>query len=228
MKTLRKRLLVAATVAGIGLTTAAFAGPWGGHGPMMGGGPDCQMGGGPRGGGFGQRHAMMQQYHAERMELLAARLKLKPEQESAWKAFLGAQDERRAAMFKNRQEMRNRATTALAQFEQRVQRMEQRLAGMKAVTKAAGDLYAVLDPDQKQVMDKFFTERPGRGQGRGPGRGQGRGQGPAAMSGQPGAMPGQPGAMPGQPGAMPGQPAAMPDQPMDAPDEQAVDSDDDE
>ncbi len=216
MKTLRKRLLVAATVVGIGLTTAAFAGPWGGHGPMMGGGPDCQMGGGPRGGGFGQRHAMMQQYHAERMELLAARLKLKPEQESAWKAFLGAQDERRAAMFKNRQEMRNRATTALAQFEQRVQRMEQRLASMKAMTKAAGDLYAVLDPDQKQVMDKFFTERP-----MWRGRGQGRGQGPAAMSGQPGAMPGQPAAMPGQPGA-------MPDQPMDAPDEQAVDSDDDE
>lgn len=99
--------------------------------------------------------------------------------------------------------------TALAQFEVRVQIMEQRLAGMKAVTKAAGDLYGVLDPDQKQVMDKFFTERP-----MWRGRGQGRGQGPAAMSGQP--------------GAMPGQPAAMPDQPMDAPDEQAVDSDDDE
>ena len=181
MKTLRKRLLVAATVVGIGLTTAAFAGPWGGHGPMMGGGPDCQMGGGPRGGGPGQRHAMMQQYHAERMELLAARLKLKPEQESAWKAFLGAQDARHAAMFKTRQEMRTQdRETALAQFEVRVQIMEQRLAGMKAVTKAAGDLYGVLDPDQKQVMDKFFTERP-----MWRGRGQGRGQGPAAMSGQP-------------------------------------------
>ena len=181
MKTLRKRLLVAATVVGIGLTTAAFAGPWGGHGPMMGGGPDCQMGGGPRGGGPGQRHAMMQQYHAERMELLAARLKLKPEQESAWKAFLGAQDARHAAMFKTRQEMRMKdRETALAQFEVRVQIMEQRLAGMKAVTKAAGDLYGVLDPDQKQVMDKFFTERP-----MWRGRGQGRGQGPAAMSGQP-------------------------------------------
>ena len=181
MKTLRKRLLIAATVAGIGLTTAAFAGPWGGHGSMMGGGPDCQMGGGPRGGGFGQRHAMMQQYHAERMELLAARLKLKPEQESAWKAFLGAQDARHAAMFKTRQEMRMQdRETALAQFEVRVQIMEQRLAGMKAVTKAAGDLYAVLDPDQKQVMDKFFTERP-----MWRGRGQGRGQGPAAMPGQP-------------------------------------------
>jgi len=179
MKSLRKRLLVATTVAGIGLATIAFAGPGGGHGPMMGGGPDCQMGGGPRGGGFGQRHAMMQQYHAERMELLAARLKLKPEQESAWKAFLGAQDARHAAMFKTRQEMRMQdRETALAQFEVRVQIMEQRLAGMKAVTKAAGDLYGVLDPDQKQVMDKFFTERPMW-------RGRGRGQGPAAMSGQP-------------------------------------------
>lgn len=204
MKSLRKRLLIAATVAGIGLTTAAFAGPWGGHGPMMGGGPgDCQMSGGPRGGGFGQRYAMMQQYHAERMELLAARLKLKPEQESAWKAFLGAQDARHAAMFKTRQEMRMQdRETALAQFEVRVQIMEQRLAGMKAVTKAAGDLYGVLDPDQKQVMDKFFTERP-----MWRGRGQGRGQGPAAMSGQPAAMPGQP---------------------ADAPAGQADDSDDDE
>lgn len=203
MKTLRKRLLIAATVAGIGLTTIAFAGPGGGHGPMMGGGPDCQMGGGPRGGGFGQRHAMMQQYHAERMELLAARLKLKPEQESAWKAFLGAQDARHAAMFKTRQEMRMQdRETALAQFEVRVQIMEQRLAGMKAVTKAAGDLYGVLDPDQKQVMDKFFTERP-----MWRGRGQGRGQGPAAMSGQSAAMPGQP---------------------ADAPAGQADDSDDDE
>ena len=203
MKTLRKRLLIVATVAGLGLTTAAFAGPWGGHGPMMGGGSgDCQMGGGPRGGGPGQRYAMMQQYHAERMELLAARLKLKPEQEGAWKAFLGAQDARRAALIKNRQEMRDRETTAMAQFEERVQGMEQRLAGMKAMTKAAGDLYAVLDPDQKQVMDKFFTERP-----MWRGRGQGRGQGPAAMSGQPAAMPGQP---------------------MDAPAGQAADSDDDE
>ncbi len=177
MKTLRKRLLVAAVVAGLGLTTAVFAGPWGGHGPMMGGGSgDCQMGGGPRGGGFGQRHAMMQQYHAERMELLAARLKLKPEQEGAWKTFLGAQDAHHATMFKIRQEMRDRETTAMAHFEERVQGMEQRLASMKTMVKAAGDLYTVLDPDQKQVIDKFFTERP---------MWRGRGQGPAGMPGQP-------------------------------------------
>ncbi|MEZ5580274.1 MAG: hypothetical protein R3F40_13190 [Candidatus Competibacteraceae bacterium] len=53
----------------------------------------------------------------------------------------------------------DRDTTALAHFEERVQGMEQRLAS-ETMAKAAGDLYAaVLDPDQKQVMDKFFTER---------------------------------------------------------------------
>ena len=180
MKTLRKRLLVAAVVAGLGLTTAVFAGPGGGHGPMMGGGSgDCpMMGGGSRGDGPGHRHAMMQQYHAERMELLAARLKLKPEQESAWKGFLAAQDARHATMLKVRQEMRDRETTAMGHFEERLQGMEQRLASMKTMAKAAGDLYAVLDPDQKQVMDKFFTDRPMW-------RGRGRGRGPAAMPDQP-------------------------------------------
>lgn len=189
MKILRKRLLIAATVAGIGLTTAAFAGPWGGHGPMGGGdfGGGCGMMGGPRGGGGpGQRQAMMQQYHAERMELLAARLKLKPEQEGVWKAFLAAQDAHHADKFKNRKEMRemrNRDTTVVAHFEQRVQIMEQRLAGMKAMTKAASDLYTALDADQKQVMDKFFADRPMR-----------HGRGPQAMAGQSMAGPGQPAA----------------------------------
>ena len=96
MKTLRKNLLAAAVIAGLGLSAVAVASPWGGHGrmggdcPMMGGGGDGPMMGGQRGGGPGARHAMMQQYHAERMELLAARLKLKPEQEAAWKGFLAS------------------------------------------------------------------------------------------------------------------------------------------
>ena len=46
MKTLRKRLLIAATVAGLGLGTVALAGPWGGQGPMGGGMGDCPMMGG--------------------------------------------------------------------------------------------------------------------------------------------------------------------------------------
>jgi len=180
MKTLRKRLLIAATVAGLGLGTVALAGPWGGQGPMGGGMGDCpmmggdgpgmergRMGGGP--GGPGGRMEMMQQRHAERMELLEARLKLKPEQQAAWKGFLAAQDARRADKMKMREEMRDRETTVMAQFEEQIQAMEQHLASTKTVAKAAGDLYAALDPDQKKVMDNFFTDRPMRRMMRGAG-----------------------------------------------------------
>jgi hypothetical protein len=192
MKTLRKNLLAVAVIAGLGLSAVTLASPWGGPGSMMMGGGDCpMMGGAMVGGGYGpmmgggrghpgQRHAMMQQYHAERMELLAARLKLKPEQEAAWKGFLAAQDAHHQAKFKARQEMRDKDETALEHFQERAQFMEQNLTNMKALTKAASDLYATLDPTQKQVMDKFFTERPAwRGQGRGQGRG------PAANPAQP-------------------------------------------
>jgi len=178
-----KTLLAAAIAAGLGLTTIAFAGPWGGHGPMMGGGGDCPMmkGGGHHGGGYGQRHAMMEQYRAERMELLAARLKLKPEQEAAWKGFLAAQDAHHAVMFNAKQEMHDQDETALEHFQERAQFMEQNLASMKDMIKATGDLYAALDANQKQVMDKFFTDRPAwRGQGQGRGRGPAAGPAPSA------------------------------------------------
>jgi hypothetical protein len=177
MKTLRKRLLIATAVAGLGLGTVAFASPWGGYGPMGGGQGDCPMMGGdgpgmergPMGGGPGRRMERMQQFHAERMELLEARLKLKPDQQNAWKAFLAAQDAHHAEKMKIRQEMRDRETTAMAHFAERVQAMEQDLASMKTMVKAAGDLYAALDPDQKQVMDNFFTDRPMRRMMRGAG-----------------------------------------------------------
>jgi hypothetical protein len=170
MKTLHKKLLTAAAVVGLGLTTVAFAGPWGGHGPMGGGMEDCPMMGGGPGKGHGrmgggdpeQRMAMMQQHRAERMELLEARLKPKPDQQTAWKAFIAAQDAHHAGMMKMREEMRDQETTAMAHFQERTQAMEQRLASMKTLVKAAGDLYASLDPEQKQVMDKFFTDRPMR------------------------------------------------------------------
>ena len=35
--------------------------------------------------------------------------------------------------------------------------MEQRLASMKAVTKALADLYAVLTPEQKAVADRLMS-----------------------------------------------------------------------
>ncbi|MER2526697.1 MAG: Spy/CpxP family protein refolding chaperone [Candidatus Competibacter denitrificans] len=170
MKPFRKKLLIAAAVAGLGLATVTIAQPWGGgDGPMMGGGGDCAMMGGRHGKGHGpmggnpeQRMAMMQQFHAERMELLEARLKLKPEQTTAWKALRATQDARHAEMVKMRQDMQDKEETAMAFFDERIQGMERKLAGMKSMAKAVGDLYATLDPAQKKVMDDFFTDRPMR------------------------------------------------------------------
>jgi hypothetical protein len=170
MKTPRKTLLAITMIAGLGVTAAAVAGPGGGHGRMMGYGPeDCPMmrGGHKWGGGPEQRAAMMRERQAERMELLEARLKLQPEQQAAWQAFVAARTAHHDAMWQGRRAMRDRATTAPAHFEQRIQGMEQRLASMKTTAQAANDLYATLDAEQKQVMDRFFTERPRRGMMRG-------------------------------------------------------------
>lgn len=176
MKALRKHLLLGAVIAGLGVSGGAMAGPWGGPGPRSMGENCPTMGGG---GGFGammggeyrmgprQRQAMMRQHHAERMELLAARLKLKPEQEAGWQSFLNAQDTHRRTKFEAIRAMRrNRPDTVQGYFDGRVQLMEQNLASMKTLNKALADFYTTLDPAQKQVMDKFFTERP-NWQGRG-------------------------------------------------------------
>lgn len=172
MKNLHKNLLAAAIVAVLGASTFALAGPGGGFGPggdgPMGDGPgDCAMAGGPGGpggpngpGGRPDRMAMMQQLHAERMELLEYRLKLKPEQQAVWKAFIAAQNAHHAQMAEMRQELRDKEPTAIAQFDERVKLMEQNLTSLKTMAKAAGDLYTTLDPTQKKVMDDFFTTRP--------------------------------------------------------------------
>ena len=167
MKPLRKKLLVATAVAGLGLAAVGFAGPWGGHGMTGGGMGDCGMMGGGMGKGHGrmggnpeQRMAMMQQHRAEQMELLAGRLKLTPEQQTTWKGFLAAQDAHHADKMKMWQNARNQETGAVAHFEGMIQGMEQHLASLKAMAKATGDLYAALDPAQKKAMDDFFASRP--------------------------------------------------------------------
>lgn len=159
MQSLHKTLLAAAIVTGLGLATIAVAGPWGGMGdcPMMGGGP----GKGHHGqGNPEQRMARMQKYRAERLELLEARLKLTPDQQSAWNVFQTAQNAHHADKMKLWQNQSAQDTGVTAHFANRIQNMEQQLASMKEMAKATGDFYAVLDPTQKQVMDDFFSRRP--------------------------------------------------------------------
>ena len=171
MKTLRQKLLTTAAIVSLGLSTVAVASPWGARGPMMGDGPeDCpMMGRGAMGGGPGHRMERMQQHHAEQMELLEARLKLKPEQQAVWKDFIAAQNAHHLTRVKMREERRDREPTAVAHFEEQMKAMEQNLASMKTLAKTAGDLYTALDPVQKKVMDDFFATRSTRRMMRGPG-----------------------------------------------------------
>ena len=115
-----------------------------------------------------QGMAMMQQYHAEQMELLAGRLKLTPDQQAAWKNFLAAQDAHHADRMKMWQNRPSSAGSAVAHFDTMIQGMEQHLASMKAMAKATGDFYAALDPTQKKTMDDFFASRPMHRMMRGP------------------------------------------------------------
>jgi Spy/CpxP family protein refolding chaperone len=155
MKTLNKLTLTVIAALGLGLiSAAAFTAPE----------TPCDKpgyGDGPRGPEGGPKHwAEMRTRWAEQMEALRAKLQLKPDQEELWKGFTAAQTAQREAMSQHWQRMRTAKLNTLEYFNNQVQFMEERLTGMKAVTKAAEDLYASLSPEQKAIMDDFFASRP--------------------------------------------------------------------
>lgn len=166
MKTTHKLAIASALSLGL-VSAAALSGP-GGMGMGMGMGGGC-AGYGPGGGhhrmmsgNMEQRAEMMQQRHAERMELLKYRLQLTPEQEAAWQNLVDAQKSHHETMGQRpRQGDQQGEVNFVDRFDNRIQFMEQRLAGMKEVAQAANALYTQLDPEQQQVMDEFFANRMG-------------------------------------------------------------------
>jgi Spy/CpxP family protein refolding chaperone len=155
MKTLNKLTLPVIAALGLGLASAAaFTAPE----------TPCDKPGygyGPRGPEGGSKHwGAMRARWAEQMEALRTKLQLNSGQEELWKGFTAAQTAQREAMSQHWQQMRTAKLNTLEYFNNRIQFMEERLTGMKAVTKAAEDLYASLSPEQKVVMDDFFANRP--------------------------------------------------------------------
>jgi Spy/CpxP family protein refolding chaperone len=150
MKSMPKRILAGAAALGLGLTSvAALSAPWGDCGGWGGGNHH-------RGEGPGGRAAFMQQ-HLQRLQTY---LQLKPEQQDAWKGFVSAMEANHQAMASGWRSMQQEEANAVERFNKRIQFMEARLKEMKTVAKAADNLYAVLSPAQKAVMDNFFS-RPG-------------------------------------------------------------------
>jgi Spy/CpxP family protein refolding chaperone len=155
MKTFSK--IVIGTVAGVGiaLTAAAFAqGPGFGHGP---GGYGHAMGMHGSGGGMhgpqGYGGTGMVDTH---LIAIKSELKLTDNQTKTWEAFEKSVRNQVQTMHEGRTAMHAGGQNPDAH----IAFMEQRLEGMKAVQKARTDLYAVLTPEQKSVIDRYGFHGP--------------------------------------------------------------------
>jgi len=101
----------------------------------------------------GQHHEHMQAQRTERLEQLKTDLKLTPEQEPAWLAFVA-----RTAPDVQPKTTADRADRAQLNTLQRLERMEAQheahSAAMKQRIDATRSLYATLSDEQKQVFDQ--------------------------------------------------------------------------
>jgi Spy/CpxP family protein refolding chaperone len=160
MKTFSK--IVIGTVAGVGiaLTAAAFAqGPGFGHGPGGYGhamGMHGPGGFGPGGGMHGPQGFGGTGMVDTKLDAIKSDLKLTDDQTKAWEAFEKSVRNQVQSMHEGRTAMRSGGQNPDAH----IAFMEQRLVGMKAVQKARTDLYAVLTPDQKSVIDRYGFHGP--------------------------------------------------------------------
>jgi hypothetical protein len=171
--------IVTGVAAGLALALSAasyghqpFAGTGPGFGPGMGMGPGYGQG---MGHGFGPGMGMGRGYgpgagfdHAgaadARLADVKARLNITAAQESAWQAFAAAAKEQGASMQALRDKMHQDAGTAPERMALHAQAMQQRAAGMAAMSNAFNALYEVLTPEQKAIADQNF----GMGGPRGP------------------------------------------------------------
>lgn len=103
-----------------------------------------------------RRQARMQ----ERFQQLKADLKLSPQQEPQWQAFAQAiQQQMSAARAARAQSQPN--LTAPERMDQRIAFAQQRLAGMQRVQTALSDLYRILTPEQRLIMDQRTARQHG-------------------------------------------------------------------
>jgi protein CpxP len=144
MKTLGK---VAIGAAVLSVTLAGIAIADSDHGAMHGPG----MGMGMQHGAHGaMRHGQGMEEH---LTTLKSDLKLTAKQEPAWQAFEQTVRNQKAT----HEQGHGPAQAGTDPMESHIAFMEQRLAGMKAVSKARQDLYKVLTPEQKTTADSFFS-----------------------------------------------------------------------
>ena len=146
----RTRTLVAGVVAGLALAVAAgtYAQPFGGMGQGQGPGMGMGHGHGPM---AGVDPAARVESH---LSDLKAQLKITPAQETAWQAYAAQAKQQAASMQATRAQKQDAAVSAPERMAQHAAAMQQRAAGMTAMTTAFSALYAVLTPEQKAIADQ--------------------------------------------------------------------------
>ena len=150
MTTLRNNVLIALAAIGFAgaavAQTAAVQSTEGRHGHAM----SVEQ----RGAYKAERQAKKAERQAQRAAKLRAELKLTAQQEPAFAAFLAAgKPVQRPLARVGGERARIAALPAPQRMELRLERQKQRIARMEAHLAALNSFYAVLTPEQRQVMD---------------------------------------------------------------------------
>lgn len=157
MTTVRKHILIALAVLGMGSTTLAAQAHENHDGKVQG-----QQAGEHRARHMDpqarqQRWAKRAERAAERRQKLHAALMLTPAQEGAWASYTAATAHRgkgdKAAAGQRPDRAAWAAMPAPQRMETRLSMAKQRLARMEARVAATSNFYAVLTPEQRKVFD---------------------------------------------------------------------------
>ena len=148
MNTFRKNVLIALTAFGIAgaavAQTAAVQPAEGRHGHAVSAEQRAAF--------KAERQAKRAERQAKREARLRAELKLTPQQEPAFNAFLAAGKPAQRPQARA-EHGKLAALPAPQRLRQHIERQKQRTARMEARLAALNNLYAVLTPEQKQVLD---------------------------------------------------------------------------
>jgi protein CpxP len=153
MKTLRKQIVIALALIGMGSTAIAVQAQ---TAPMEGRHANAMS--------QEQRAAKMSEHYAARQAKLHDALQLSGGQESAWAAYQAAikPDGRMMGQMGDRASWKS--MSAPQRLEKMIAMSEQHTAKMKATLPAVNTFYSVLNPAQKKVFDE---QSMGGGHGRG-------------------------------------------------------------
>ncbi|MBY0577022.1 MAG: Spy/CpxP family protein refolding chaperone [Gallionellaceae bacterium] len=151
MKRTRKIVLALIAAASIGAMASSYA-----TGMGMGPGGGCAM--------SGKKMANPAQIDSKLAEMKKI-LKIGSAQEGAWTTFAKIMKQQKTEMMSAMQEKMQQRTSKVQPAQaapdrigERIQFMKQRVAGMETAAAAMKQLYAILTPQQKEILDARFGQ----------------------------------------------------------------------